>query len=78
MSSVATSAYIGEDTTGRVAVGVQRFVRHNYVPDAGPAMTWDHPETTCRTCDACRDVGEEIGWDAYFAQLHEEAPDPVV
>src|SRR5262245_21297933 len=75
MSSIQSSSYVADVQT-RYASGLQRFIRHNSVPDAGPAITWDHPETLCNVCAACKSAAQIVGWEKLMGVYAAEAPMP--
>lgn len=73
MSVLQTSAYVGDVQT-KYASGRQRFIRHVFAPDNAPSIMWDHPETLCDLCDACKSEFEAVGREARLQLHRDEAP----
>lgn len=73
MSVLQTSAFVAEVET-KYASGRQRFIRHVFAPDNAPAMMWDHPETLCDHCDACKSEFASLGREKRMQLHRDEAP----
>jgi hypothetical protein len=74
-TEIQTSAYVADVQT-RYATGLQRFIRHVAVPEGGPAITWDHPETLCDYCEACKSAFSVGGRDKVLELYRTEAALP--
>lgn len=72
---IHTSAYVADVLT-RYASGLNRFIRHHLIPDNAPPVTWDHPETLCDWCDACRSAFAVAGREKILEVYRTEAPMP--
>lgn len=74
-TTIQTSAYVADVQT-RYASGLVRFIRHILVPEGQQAVTWDHPETLCDWCDACKSAFSVGGRDKVLETYRTEAPYP--